>query len=289
MGFGNKAYRIWQTKFKKASKSLIFRIFPDLWKNDDANNKILNDMVCELNGYLLASFGDETRIDYGTGHELTFLCFILILVELRLLRRSDYSSIVLKIFCKYIELARKIQIKYGLEPAGTNGVWGLDDYQFLVFYFGAAQLINHQSIKPKDITSKEILAKYGNEYLYLSSIQFILKMKSGPFGEHSPLLFDISAVPYWLKVKNGLLKMYQDDVLKKLPVIQHFLFGSVLAIDLDPINTENENDEKAAMLKRKMEMIKIMNAKNAANKQKADNANNAQPSSQPITKAPWSK
>merc|ERR1712228_95636 len=135
----------------------------------------------------------------------------------------------------------------------------------------------------------EILTKYKEQYMYLSSIDFILNMKSGPFAEHSPLLNDISGVPYWFKVKNGLLKMYQDDVLKKLPVIQHFLFGSVLAIDLDPINTENENDEKAAMLKRKMEMIKIMNAKNAANKQKAENANNAQPSSQPITKAPWSK
>eukprot|EP01084_Bolivina_argentea_P037249 68869_1 len=73
------------------------------------------------------------------------------------------------------------------------------------------------------IKQLKILNKYSNDYLYLDSIKFILKMKTGLFHEHSPLLFDISGVPFWFKVKNGLLKMYQDDVLKKLPVVQHFL------------------------------------------------------------------
>ena len=46
-------------------------------------------------------------------------------------------------------------------------------------------------------------------------------MKTDPFAEHSPLLNDISGVPFWFKVNNGLLKMYQDNVL--IMIINLFL------------------------------------------------------------------
>ena len=36
-----------------------------------------NEMMCdELSGYLEESFGNPTRIDYGTGHETTFMIFL---------------------------------------------------------------------------------------------------------------------------------------------------------------------------------------------------------------------
>ena len=71
-------------------------------------------------------------------------------------------------------------------------------------------------------------------------------MKNGPFHEHSRYLYDISGVAEWGKVRetvvsmkrsrkpqvnSGLIKMYKEEVLHKFPVIQHFLFGSLLQMD----------------------------------------------------------
>lgn len=37
-------------------------------------------------------------------------------------------------------------------------------------------------------------------------------MKTGPFAEHSNQLWNISAVPSWSKVNQGLIRMYKAEV-----------------------------------------------------------------------------
>ena len=123
---------------------------------------------------------------------------------------------------------RKIQRTYGLEPAGSHGVWSLDDYQFLPFYFGSSQLLDHPNIKPRSIRSFDILDTFASEYLYIDAIRFIHQVKTGPFAEHSPILNDIANVPTWSKVNLGLMKMYQVEVIGKFPIMQHFYFGSLI-------------------------------------------------------------
>jgi len=141
---------------------------------------------------------------------------------------ADRPAVVLRVFERYLALMRRLQTTYCLEPAGSHGVWGLDDYQHLVFVFGAAQLVGHARIQPSSIHDEELLAEAGADYLYLAAVAFIRKVKKGPFGEHSPYLNDISAIDSWDKVVKGLLRMYEGEVLGKLPVVQHLRFGALL-------------------------------------------------------------
>jgi serine/threonine-protein phosphatase 2A activator len=43
----------------------------------------------------------------------------------------------------------------------------------------------------------------------------------------SPYLWDISGAESWLKIAKGLIKMYQKEVLGRLPVIKHLKFGKL--------------------------------------------------------------
>ena len=105
-------------------------------------------------------------------------------------------------------MIRKLILTYTLEPAGSHGVWGLDDHAFIPYIFGSAQLTRPiaeneplpqegsliRAPKPADILKAEAVEAQRPLNMYFSAVGFINDVKKGPFWEHSPILFDVSGI-----------------------------------------------------------------------------------------------
>lgn len=57
--------------------------------------------IPELNAYFKNAFGNGTRIDYGSGHELSFCAWLCALAMLKVFDREDFQALVLRVFVRY--------------------------------------------------------------------------------------------------------------------------------------------------------------------------------------------
>ena len=92
--FGNVAFRAWY----KLAEQIVERLL------DQHVAPILRehgDMKDELKAYLLGSFGSAQRLDYGTGHELSFLAFLGCLSKLGAFAEGEERAIVVGVFQPY--------------------------------------------------------------------------------------------------------------------------------------------------------------------------------------------
>jgi serine/threonine-protein phosphatase 2A activator len=126
-------------------------------------------------------------LDYGTGHELSFAAVLCTLFLLRVLDPStDALAVALTVFPRsspanrlhrYLSLIRRLIETYTLEPAGSHGVWGLDDTSFLPFLLGSGQLRDDLSApSTASITQPSIIALQKDRNLYFNAIAWINKV-----------------------------------------------------------------------------------------------------------------
>ncbi|KKA27042.1 hypothetical protein TD95_003953, partial [Thielaviopsis punctulata] len=248
--FGNPAFRRWVALVEAAARGLVGGLLGQAHSAHSAGATALDELV----SYFVGGLGSAERLDYGTGHELSFLAFLGGLWKLGFFADGEQDgpierAIVFGIFEPYLVLIRKVILLYRLEPAGSHGVWGLDDHFFLPYIFGSAQLTRpiypsepmpqegsvQGAPRPSAVTDRDLVAAYAPRNMYFSAIAFIYAVKTGPFGEHSPVLYDVSGITTgWGKINKGMIKMFNAEVLSKFPVVQHFRFGGLFRWEEDP-------------------------------------------------------
>ncbi|KAH6647924.1 phosphotyrosyl phosphatase activator [Truncatella angustata] len=291
--FGNVSFRKWYSLLEERISHLLEENLPEsVLKFPSSQNGGGATAEDELKAYLLGAFGSAQRLDYGTGHELSFLAFLISLWKLGAFKDGQPNgdierNIVLGAIEPYLRVVRKLILTYTLEPAGSHGVWGLDDHSFQPYIYGSAQLtrpITDSEEMPVEgsrfgaprldsVSKAEKVQDYRETNMYFSAVGFIYDVKTGLFGEHSSVLHSLSQVKLgWGKINSGMLKMFNGEVLSKFPVVQHLPFGSLISWERDPNAKEPHQS------------VHMVNQPIAAAALKSNS-----PAPGPGTAAPWAK
>lgn len=104
--FGNVSFRKWYSIMEIRIPELLKAYLPSklLATGGDSSGGV--DANTELKDYLLGSFGSPQRLDYGTGHELSFVAFIACLWKLggfeRTTEGAEERGIVLGLIEPYV-------------------------------------------------------------------------------------------------------------------------------------------------------------------------------------------
>ena len=118
------------------------------------------------------SFGNPTRVDYGTGHETMFVCFLLCLEEIGLVRIEEHKTLVCRVFTKYMSLVRTLQTLYW--SVSVSAVW-LVQYCIVFASSGLSRLVLRASGDWMIIVFFHFIGRYGH---------FCVNQRRGHFSTH---------------------------------------------------------------------------------------------------------
>jgi serine/threonine-protein phosphatase 2A activator len=88
--FGNVAFREWYRLAEEQTDSLLEKHIGSILRQQATDPAV----HAELKAYLLGSFGSAQRLDYGTGHELSFLAFLACLSKINAFASGEERAIV---------------------------------------------------------------------------------------------------------------------------------------------------------------------------------------------------
>ncbi|KAJ1350068.1 hypothetical protein KIN20_005778 [Parelaphostrongylus tenuis] len=120
---------------------------------------------------------------------------------------------------------------YLMDSFGTPHVSTMDQLVIACVLFDDQAITDNKTLIPDSYVKRLTVEANAHKYLFFDCVNFINQTKTGPFYQHSNQLWNISAVPTWTKVNSGLFKMYEGEVLKKFPVVQHLRFGSLFSFE----------------------------------------------------------
>lgn len=170
------------------------------------------------NLYFSESFGNKIRMDYGTGHELNFLCYLYYLTDGVVEKNINF---ILFNLWFYMRLIKTFIRKYNVEPAGARGCWSINDFTLLGYVFGS-------SINIIEPMQSQFYFKYSD--IWFASIE-----------NPNPLLSQLISGDSQT-INAELLKMYFEEVLEKFVVTQHFIYSDKLPDTIVSVPNLN-NDE----------------------------------------------
>ncbi|GAA5907459.1 uncharacterized protein JCM6883_001213 [Sporobolomyces salmoneus] len=196
-------------------------------------------LLPELQFHVLRSFGSTSRLDYGTGHELSFLLYLLSLRLSGILTEKDSREVVQRVLGGYWEVRDEGRKKFGLKVAGRRGVWREDEEGRVWFDQGASEKRGH----PSRSKSSSSISSLSSLHLNTSSTPLNLLRSllsnthpsSSPSGSGSstPNPYSLARTPSPSnspkhESRSDLLQLYIHTTLTSLPCLLHLRFGSLL-------------------------------------------------------------
>nr|XP_036675238.1 serine/threonine-protein phosphatase 2A activator [Drosophila suzukii] len=221
---GNKGYRRWAHCMLRDIYQMVEKAVPA--------SKCRH--VNELGVYLSGAFGSSTKIEYGTGHELSFLFFVCALFRAEILtREEDLAASALVLFDRYLKFVRRLQVTYSVISSNWHGGYSLDKFQFVPFIWGFAQLCYGAPFSPQKMLDEDTIAQYRKEYLLIDCVAHMANTYIGTFARHSSQLWSLAALSSWTKIQRGVMLMYMEDILLDFDNLNALRFGELMSFEED--------------------------------------------------------